>query len=114
MTPDTKYDHSITVKTDGLTFTCEAAQESECRQYDCRPECAWSSTGSGECGALFFIDPCDPENTYNGSTDRGEWNSGPIAVEWSDEFGSYLWRFPGEPRDLPTDPQLSRRSAPAG
>lgn len=103
---DSECRHRISVNREGdLGFTCNAPEDSECRQYDCQPECARSSQASGECGALFFFDPCDPTSTYNGTTARSQWRSGPIEIEWGEEYGSYLWRFPGEDRDLPTDPQ---------
>lgn len=105
---DTTYDHAITVNEDGtaLRFTCRAASGAKCRQFDCTPESARPSEAAGSCGALFFFDPCRPGTTYIGTTAQREWRSGPIEVEWGEEYGHYLWRFPGEERDLPMDPQL--------
>jgi hypothetical protein len=43
----------------------------------------------------------DAFGTDIGATERQDWHSGPIDVEWDTFYASWLWRFPGDDRELP-------------
>lgn len=101
-------DHAIVVTAAGVSFVCIAAPGEQCRLmcvHECEdyhlPQCDRSTKDSGNCGALIYLDPADPADTYIGSTDREDWHTGPVSVEWDGFYESWLWRYPGEDRELP-------------
>ncbi|MBU8819261.1 hypothetical protein KL864_25535 [Mycolicibacterium goodii] len=103
-----EFDHTITVDATGVAFACVAPVGHQCRLICVRecedyhhPECDRSTKDSGDCGALIYLDPADPDDTYIGATDKAHWRSGPIEVDWDSYYNSWLWRFPGENRGKP-------------
>lgn len=102
-------DHSIAVTDSGdVQFTCNAAEAgacrlgcvAECEDYH-RADCDRSAKDTGICGALPYLEVDDPFDTYIGATDRQDWQSGPIDTEWDSYYETWVWRFPGDDRELP-------------
>jgi len=101
-------DHQVVIDGSRVQFSCSAAHAATCRLgcvLECEdyhsPECDRTVKDAGSCGALVYFDAVDPFDTYIGGTDRQDWRSGPIDIEWDTYHDSWLWRFPGEDRQLP-------------
>ncbi|SIC07336.1 hypothetical protein [Mycobacteroides abscessus] len=108
-------EHAIFVSSSGaVEFVCSAAAGSlcrlgcvaECEDYH-RETCDRSTMDTGWCGVLPYLDGAVAD-TYVGGTERADWRSGPIAIDWSDDARSWLWRFPFDQR---YDEPLSERTA---
>ncbi|ART74328.1 hypothetical protein BTO20_37535 (plasmid) [Mycobacterium dioxanotrophicus] len=104
----TAYDHHITITDNGVAFSCAAPVGQQCRLIcarECedyhRPDCDRTTKDSGDCGALIYLDPADPADTYIGCTEPHHWRSGPISIGWDGFYETWLWRYPGEDRQLP-------------
>ncbi|MUL61066.1 MULTISPECIES: hypothetical protein [unclassified Mycolicibacterium] len=105
---DKASDHQVMIDGNGVQFSCAATHAAACRlgcALECedyhRSECDRSVKDVGNCGALTYFDAADPFDTYIGATEPNNWQSGPIDVEWDSYYDSWLWRFPGEDRQLP-------------
>lgn len=104
----TPFDHHIEVTDGAVEFTCTAEQGAQCRlgcSAECedhhRPQCDRTLKDIGSCWALPYLAAGDPSDAYLGVAERHAWCSGPIDIEWDNYYESWVWRFPGEDRQLP-------------
>ncbi len=106
---DHRSDHRIAIDVAaGVRFVCDAPVGGECR-LRCVAECEdyhlkhcdRSVKDTGECGALPYLESEETFDTYIGSTEPDDWQSGPIDTEWDGFHETWVWRFPGEDRELP-------------
>lgn len=96
--------HAASVGVDGVVvFACEAVPGSDCRLLCAAgcidthaADCDGATADSGSCNVLVDLEAVAPADTYIGDIAAGQWRSGLIEAEWSDDTEGYQWLFAAE------------------